>query len=162
LRATIDDWNRHARQGDDPAFGRGTTVYQRYQGDASITPNPCVAPIEEGPFLAVRVVPGSFGCFAGLRTDASARVVGADNQTIQGLFAAGTDAVSVMGGFYPAGGINLGPALTFGYIAGRTAAGLPPRMRSSDTPAGVVDGVKPACRYCHRYLNLQPFEGLRR
>jgi hypothetical protein len=29
-----------------------------------------------------------------------------------------------MGGQYPAGGINLGPALTFGYIAGRDLANV--------------------------------------
>jgi hypothetical protein len=29
---------------------------------------------------------------------------------------------SVMGGTYPAGGINLGPAMTFGYLVGRNAA----------------------------------------
>ncbi|QVQ54480.1 hypothetical protein J4H86_12900 [Spiractinospora alimapuensis] len=28
-----------------------------------------------------------------------------------------------MGGHYPAGGINLGPAMTFGHVAGVTLAG---------------------------------------
>ena len=125
LRATIAEWNRFARQGLDPLFQRGSTPYQRLQGDPAQQPNPCVAPIETGPFLALRVVPGSFGCFAGLRTDAKSRVVDTSGNPIPGLFAAGTDTANVMGGFYPAGGINIGPAMTFGYIAGRTAAGLP-------------------------------------
>lgn len=42
---------------------------------------------------------------------------------ISGLYAVGPDVASIMGGFYPAGGIYLGPAMTFGYIAGRHAAG---------------------------------------
>lgn len=125
LRTTIDEWNEHAREGHDPLFGRGSTPYQRIQGDPRHVPNPCVAPIENGPFLAVRVVPGSFGCFAGLQTDAFARVLSEAGRPIPGLYGAGTDAANVMGGFYPAGGINIGPAMTFGYIAGRTAAGLP-------------------------------------
>ncbi len=122
LRATLDQWNRHAAQGQDPAFHRGTTPYMRRQGDPAHRPNPCVAPIDRPPFLAVRVIPGSFGTFAGLETDAAARVL-RDGALIPGLYAAGTDMASVMGGFYPAGGINLGPALTFGHIAGLHVAG---------------------------------------
>jgi len=122
LRATLDDWNRHAVAGEDPAFHRGTTPYMRLQGDASHGPNPCIAPIDRPPYLAVRVIPGSFGTFAGLETDAAARVL-RDGAPIPGLYAAGTDMASIMGGFYPAGGINLGPALTFGHIAALHAAG---------------------------------------
>lgn len=122
LEATITTFNDHARQGEDPAFGRGTTAYHRLQGDAKHLPNPCVAPIEPGPFYAVKVVPGSFGTFAGLATDEHARVLNSQGQPIPGLYAAGTDMASVMGGHYPAGGINLGPAMTFGFIAARTAA----------------------------------------
>jgi succinate dehydrogenase/fumarate reductase flavoprotein subunit len=70
------------------------------------------------------VVPGSFGTFAGLKTDGSARLLDEAGAPIPGLYAAGTDMASVMGGHYPAGGINLGPAMTFGYIAGRHLAGV--------------------------------------
>lgn len=94
----------------------------RLQGDPAQRPNPCIAPINRPPYLAVKVVPGSFGTFAGLETDAAARVL-RDGTPISGLYAAGTDIASPLGGFYPAGGINLGPALIFGYIAGLHAAG---------------------------------------
>lgn len=123
LSRTIAVWNEGARRGEDPAFGRGSTPYMRLQGDPEVRPNPCVAPIEAPPFFAVEVVPGSFGTFAGLATDAEARVLGHDGRPIPGLYAAGADAASIFGGFYPAGGINLGPALAFGFIAGRHAAG---------------------------------------
>jgi predicted oxidoreductase len=106
-------------------FGRGATPYNRLHGDARQQPNPCVAPLENGPFFAVKVVPGSFGTFAGLKTDSVARVLDQTGIPIAGLYAAGTDMASVMGGHYPAGGINLGPAMTFGYIAGRHLAGEP-------------------------------------
>lgn len=124
LASTVAEYNRHARQGEDPAFGRGSTPYNRKQGDALFEgANPCVAPIEHGPFYAVKVEPGCFGTFAGLKTNVSAQVLDGNGQVIQGLYAAGSDMASIMGGHYPSGGINLGPALTFGYIAGRHIAG---------------------------------------
>jgi succinate dehydrogenase/fumarate reductase flavoprotein subunit len=124
LAQTVEAYNHYARRGEDPEFGRGSTPYNRVQGDPRQHPNPSVAPIERGPFYAVKMVPGSLGTFAGLKTDASARVLDGKGAPIAGLYAVGTDAASIMGGFYPAGGINLGPAMTFGYLVGRHAAGI--------------------------------------
>jgi succinate dehydrogenase/fumarate reductase flavoprotein subunit len=125
LIETVLIYNSVARQGEDPEFGRGSTPYNRKQGDPLHEgPNPCVAPIEHGPFYAVKVFPGSFGTFAGLKTNGAAQVLDRSGAPIGGLYAVGTDMASVMGGFYPSGGINLGPAMTFGYIAGRHAAGV--------------------------------------
>ncbi|STW31258.1 succinate dehydrogenase/fumarate reductase [Klebsiella michiganensis] len=64
-------------------------------------------------------MPGSLGSFSGLITDENARVLNAQRQPIQGLFAIGNDMSSVMQGFYPSGGITLGPAMTFGYLVGK-------------------------------------------
>lgn len=126
LAQTIADFNAGAARGADPAFGRGTTPYNRVQGDADHTgPNPSLGPLARAPFYAVKVVPGSLGTFAGLQTDPRARVLGAGGQPIPGLFAVGNDAASIMGGNYPSGGITLGPAMTFGYIAGRVLTGQP-------------------------------------
>ncbi|MFQ6155305.1 FAD-dependent oxidoreductase [Micrococcus luteus] len=123
LRETVERFNEGARVGADPEFERGETEFNRYGGDPKVGPNPSLAPVEKGPFYAVKVVPGSFGTFAGLAADGRARVLRADGTAIDGLYVAGNDQASVMGGFYPAGGINLGPALTFGYVAGRDMAG---------------------------------------
>jgi succinate dehydrogenase/fumarate reductase flavoprotein subunit len=105
-------------------------------------PNPCVAPIENGPFYAVKVFPGSFGTFAGLKTNGSAQALDHHDKPIPGLYAVGTDMASVMGGFYPSGGINLGPAMTFGYVAGRHAAGA--TKYEDDDAAGTGDGTSQA------------------
>ncbi len=122
LKATVEAFNRDAREGRDPTFGRGTNAYQRHLGDADHSPNPCVAPIESMPFYAVAVYPADLGMSCGIATDTHARVLAADGQPVPGLYACGNDMASVMEGAYPGPGITLGPAITFGYIAARHAS----------------------------------------
>ena len=122
LADTVTRFNTTAAEGRDPDFGKGSRAYNRYQGDALHGPNPCVAPIAGGPFYAIKMVIGDLGTYAGIVTDADARALDADGRVIPGLYAAGNDMASIMGGNYPGAGITLGPALTFGYIAGRHLA----------------------------------------
>ncbi len=122
LADTVAQFNAEAAEGRDPAFGKGSRAYNRYQGDALHGPNPCVAPLKDGPFYAIKMVIGDLGTYAGIITDANARALDADGRVIPGLYAAGNDMASIMGGNYPGAGITLGPALTFGYIAGRHLA----------------------------------------
>lgn len=123
LVATVTRFNEYAKTGVDPDFGRGGRVYDLYQGDEEVGPNPCLGPISKGPFFAVKVVPGEIGTFAGLRTDKNAQVLDRQDQPIGGLYAVGNDQANVFGGCYPGPGATLGPALTFGYVAGRHVAG---------------------------------------
>ena len=122
LVSTVEEFNAEAAHGRDPAFGKGGDDYQRASGDASVEPNPCVAPLRSPPYYAVRIHPGDIATFVGLRTDSEARVVDEAGRPIPGLFAAGNDMLTVMGGRYPAAGITIGAAMTFGYVAARAAA----------------------------------------
>ncbi|BDC73598.1 FAD-dependent oxidoreductase [Rhodococcus hoagii] len=123
LEQTVEAFNVGARAGVDAEFGRGTTPFTIGSGDyANPWPNAALAPLQKGPFYAVKVLPGSFGTFAGLVTDAESRVLNSADEPVPGLFAVGVDQSSVMGGHYPSGGINLGPAMTFGFLTGRRLA----------------------------------------
>ena len=106
-------------------------------GDPFYKPSPNLGPLLKAPFYAVELkrIGGSAIPSAGLLIDPHARCLGWDGKPIPGLYAVGTDMASIMGGFYPSGGINLGPAMTFGYIAGRHAAGCRP-AREARAAAG--------------------------
>lgn len=120
LTETVHRFNEAALKGMDPEFGKGSSEYNRYYGDSEAEfKNPNLGPIRTAPFYAVRVFPGDIGTASGLRTDADARVLDESGEPIAGLYACGNDMASIMGGHYPGAGITLGPALTFGYCAGR-------------------------------------------
>jgi succinate dehydrogenase/fumarate reductase flavoprotein subunit len=123
LKHTIEKFNPNARAGIDPEFGRGASAYNLLHGDPDHQPNACLAPVARAPFYAIRLVPGDIGTFAGLRTNRDAQVLDKGGKVIPGLYAVGNDAASIMGGNYPGSGITLGPAMTFGYLAGKQVAG---------------------------------------
>ena len=122
LEATVRAYNADAINGQDPAFGRGRTSFNRYLADPENKPNPCVAPISTGPFYAVKLAMGDLGTFDGLRTSVVGEVLRADGSVIEGLYAVGNDRASVMGGNYPGAGITHGPNMTFGFVTGNAIA----------------------------------------
>lgn len=122
LEASAARFNRFAETGNDDDFGKGSTAYNRYLGDPAHQPNACLGPLRKGPFYAVKVYAGDIGTACGIRCNENAQALDVDGRPINGLYMAGNDMHSVMGGEYPAPGITLGPALTFGWIAGRHAA----------------------------------------
>jgi succinate dehydrogenase/fumarate reductase flavoprotein subunit len=129
LQATVERFNAFADQGVDEDFQRGTTDYQRANGDATWHgPNPCLGALREGPFYAVALYPGDIGAATGLVTDGDARVLNAQGVAIDGLYAAGNDMHSIMGGIYPAPGITIGPGVTFGYLAAKHAVARAKRI----------------------------------
>jgi succinate dehydrogenase/fumarate reductase flavoprotein subunit len=122
LQATVAEFNTGAANGQDPAFGRGGNAFNRYLADAAHQPNPCVAPVLKAPFYALKLVMGDLGTFDGLQTSVVGEVLKRDGTPIPGLFAAGNDRASIMGGNYPGAGITHGPNMTFGYVTGNHLA----------------------------------------
>jgi 3-oxosteroid 1-dehydrogenase len=124
LAKTVARFNEFAAAGQDADFHRGDSAYDRYYGDPRCRPNPNLAPLSRAPYYAVKIVPGDLGTKGGLRTDERARVLRQDGSVISGLYAAGNVSAAVMGHSYAGAGATIGPAMTFGYIAVRDAAGI--------------------------------------
>ncbi|WP_040168213.1 FAD-dependent oxidoreductase [Microbacterium gorillae] len=124
LERTVREFNVDAVRGEDTKFGRGSTEYNHFRGDIKHKPNPNLAPLDRGPFYAAKIQMGDLGTFAGIAVDDRGRVTDADGKPIPGLVAAGAAAVSVFGGGYPGYGSHIGPAIVFGYRAGRDIAAL--------------------------------------
>src|SRR5581483_3740768 len=126
LDATVTRFNKDVAAGRDTEFHRGETRYERSNGDPS-RPGPLanLGPLDTPPYYAVRLEPGAVGTRGGPLVDGRGRVRSAAGPPIPGMYAAGNAMASVMGMAYPGGGATLGSAFTFGYLAGRHAAGAP-------------------------------------
>jgi 3-oxosteroid 1-dehydrogenase len=117
LRATVDRFNHFADTGADEDFHRGATTYDRYFGDPSNRPNPCLGRIEKGPFYAVKHYLGDVGTTGGIVADEHARALRPDGSVIEGLYATGNAAASVHGRVYPGPGASIAASMAFGYLA---------------------------------------------
>jgi len=123
LGSTIERFNGFAESGVDEDFGRGDSAYDQYYADPKIGPNPSLHRIDQGPFYAVKIVPGDLGTKGGIVTDERARALRPDGTVIEGLYAAGNCSSAVMGHTYAGPGATIGPAMTFGYLAALDIAG---------------------------------------
>jgi 3-oxosteroid 1-dehydrogenase len=121
LEATVEKWNANVAAGEDSDFGRGTFWWEGFMtGGPNV--KQALRTVAKGPFYAVELINGTIGTSGGVRIDSEARVLNYSGAPIPGLYAAGNASACVFGGAYPGGGGTIGPALTFGYIAGRAAA----------------------------------------
>src|SRR5699024_1907068 len=96
---------------------RGSSEEDGHLGDASVTPNPCVAPLETGPYYAVPLLAGALGTSGGLATSHDGRVLDRNQQPIAGLFAAVNVSVGVFRKNHPSEGGTLVSGVTTAYAA---------------------------------------------
>ncbi|MCE2391227.1 MAG: FAD-dependent oxidoreductase [Proteobacteria bacterium] len=111
LAHTLELYNRHAADGEDPIFRKGSEW---------------LVPLDEPPLRALDLRCGTspypFFTLGGLRTSPAGQVLTPEGEAVAGLYAAGRAASGL-----PAQGYNSGMSLSdctfFGRLAGRSAAG---------------------------------------
>ncbi|MFE6508434.1 FAD-dependent oxidoreductase [Nocardioides sp. NPDC057767] len=116
LQETVARFNRFATAGVDADFGRGEDEYDRFFAVGE-GPNAALVPLDQPPFHAARMVLADLGTKGGLRTDVDARVLGADDRPVEGLYATGNASASLSGPCYPGPGVPIGTAMAFGWRA---------------------------------------------
>jgi len=118
LEATVARWNEHCEKGEDPDFHRGTTHFENILGGGG-NAQANLGKIEKGPFYAVQVFAGALGTNGGPRINEKGEVMSLRGNVINGLYAAGNAAMSIIGPVYPSAGGTIGPGMTMGYIIGK-------------------------------------------
>jgi succinate dehydrogenase/fumarate reductase flavoprotein subunit len=122
LEETVARNNQFAITGKDLDFKRGDSDLDRSIGDPTHKPNPCLGPIDRAPYYAVEVWPGDNSSVTGLRVNANAQAVDANDQPIDGLYVCGLDMNSLWAGHGIANGAYHALNMTFGYIIARQLA----------------------------------------
>lgn len=118
LAKTIRKVNQFAESGIDTEYHRGQNARDIFFGDPDNKPNPCLGPIKKGPFYAMELNPGEFATCGGFEINEHGAVLDNNNAPIEGLYATGNCTAALLPR-YPGPGATLGPAMTFGYLAGK-------------------------------------------
>ncbi|MCE5196549.1 MAG: FAD-dependent oxidoreductase [Negativicutes bacterium] len=137
LTKTIANFNDFAKKGKDEEFSRGEFNYDREwttfpptvpgvewppKGSKNYTMYPLSA---EGPYYAVILAAGTLDTNGGPIINDHAQVLDVHNNPIPGLYGAGNCIASPTANAYWGAGSTIGPAMTFGYLAGLSAVKEP-------------------------------------
>ena len=108
LEITVERYNQFMDQGEDlDFFKKAAKLY----------------PIRTAPFYAVEIrATAMVSCHSGLEIDSDGHVIDGQGQIIPGLYAGGEVLGCTLGRRYIGGGIGIANALTFGRLAGESAA----------------------------------------
>ena len=124
LIETVQKFNSYVDNGDDKEFSRGKSDYDSFYGDRSQNGvYSTLGKLEKSPYFAVEINIGALGTNGGASTDEYGRVISASGNIIEGLYTVGNAMAGSTGSVYAGAGGTLGPALTYGYLAGQHAAG---------------------------------------
>jgi len=138
LEMTVSRFNNFAESGIDLDFHRGAFPYdiewhqyvfstpaQDTQWTLNDKPNITMYPFNSvGPYYCILITAGTLDTCGGPRTNHLAQVLDTQDKPIHGLYGAG-NCIATPIHAYIGGGATIGPALTFGYIAGMNAVSEP-------------------------------------
>jgi fumarate reductase flavoprotein subunit len=110
---TISTYNKNAETGKDLEFNRKKGF----------------APLITPPYYGFKIRLGMVCHCGGLSINKKAQVLDTFNEVIPRLYAAGRDAIGIFGGRYPGSGGAISDFVTFGRIAGKTAAAEAPQKK---------------------------------
>lgn len=131
LKETVARFNGYAETGEDIDFGRGKHPWSLWMcGDPFHQPNGNLGTLHKGPFYAVELkrMGGTAIPSTGLLTDHHSRVIGWDDQPIEGLYAAGNSVARMETGAVMQSGVSNARGMTYGWLASRHACGDPSNL----------------------------------